>query len=568
MAEAKSDSRIAGSIRSISGTPLRDAVIKVFQDARKGETLLVTRSDSRGYFRSADLDPGDYYLEVTRPGYKPLTTNRLTIIPGQTISLEIILQEFMDYISDDEDPRNWSLKTVMRSSSDRRLIFRDLPGEPWLGAENQEAPFSRSGAMSIASHAPKNGASYWTRPYSSQTGVSSNFAFSEPVSPHSRMILSGQLDFGNGSFWRLRNTYNYRPDDSHDYRISVGYGQMDVSHPATHSIPPPVLTRDSDWGESAVETLALGLEGTTRLLDLVAVHYGFDYSRLHYGVSKSFFYPSLQILIAPVDGWLVQTSFTSRRLSDSNSVMLPDGEIYDLAEPTFLTMVGNRVSMSQVRHSEISVRKALEQDTDIELAVYQDNIRGPGLPLLVTTVTPQESRTDVVELGEDHSSQRGLRVAVYRKIMNHLAGSIAYGYGTAASISSIDDPVTLRSPDSALLSYACRRYQHAITGRIDATVPLTKTNLLATVRWYPGNPLTPIDWFSDRMDIGINSANLEIRQSLPLPESVGNAGHWEILVDLRNIFNQGREIIPTTDGEIVLNRNPRSLRFGLNFNFR
>ena len=99
-------------------------------------------------------------------------------------------------------------------------------------------------------------------------------------------------------------------------------------------------------------------------------------------------------------------------------------------------------------------------------------------------------------------------------------------------------------------------------------MPLTKTNLLATVLWYPGNPLTPIDWFSDRMDIGTNSANLEIRQSLPLPESVGNAGNWEILVDLRNIFNQGREIIPATDGEIILNRNPRSLRFGLNFNFR
>lgn len=568
MAEAKGESRIAGSIRSISGSPLRDAVIKVFQDARKSETLLVTRSDSRGYFKSADLDPGDYYLEITRPGYKPVTTDRLTIIPGQILSLEIILQEFLDYISDDEDPRNWNLKTVMRSSSDRRLIFRELPGESLGGAEKQAAPFSRSGAMSIASHAPTNGASYWTRPYSSQTGVSSNFAFSEPVSPHSRMVLSGQLDFGSGAFWRLRNTYNYRPDDSHDYRISVGYGQMDASYPATHSISPTVLNRDSGWSESAVETLAVGLEGTTRLLDLMEVQYGFDYSRLNYGVSKSFFYPSLQILVTPVDGWLVQTSFTSRRLSDSNSVVLPDGEIYDLSEPTFLTMVGNRVSMSQVRHSEISVRKALKQDTDIEVAVYQDHIRGPGLPLLLTTITPEESRTDVVELGEDHSSQRGLRIAVHRKIMNSLSGSIAYGYGTAASISGIDGPAALHSLDSALLDSACRRYQHAVTGRIDATMPLTKTNLLATIRWYPGNPLTPIDWFSDRMDIGTKSANLEIRQALPLPEPVANAGHWEILVDLRNIFNQGIETIPTTDGEIVLNRNPRSLRFGLNFNFR
>jgi hypothetical protein len=45
-------------------------------------------------------------------------------------------------------------------------------------------------------------------------------------------------------------------------------------------------------------------------------------------------------------------------------------------------------------------------------------------------------------------------------------------------------------------------------------------------------------------------------------------GRWEVMVDLRNILNQGKEIMPTSDGEIVLNRNPRSLRFGLSLSFR
>jgi len=44
-------------------------------------------------------------------------------------------------------------------------------------------------------------------------------------------------------------------------------------------------------------------------------------------------------------------------------------------------------------------------------------------------------------------------------------------------------------------------------------------------------------------------------------------GRWEILVDLRNILNQGMESLPTPGGEIVLNRNPRSLRFGFSLSF-
>jgi hypothetical protein len=422
--------------------------------------------------------------------------------------------------------------------------------------------------MSIASYSPLNGESYLAPPQTSQNGVSSNFAFTEPITQHSRMILSGQLDFGNGSFWRLRNTYNYRPDQDHDYRASVGYGRMNINYQGSNSISPQLLSGESDWRQPAVQTIAVGLEGNTKFFDLLAVKYGFDYSHLRYGEARSLFYPSIQILITPAEGWCVTASSTSRRLSETNSVILPDGEILNLSEPALITMIDNQVSMSQVRHVEVSVERALARDTAVEVAVYRDRIHGPGLPLMATTVTPAESRSHVIELGEDRSSQRGFRVTVNRRIFDFLSGSIAYGYGTAVSISDFDQPVSSSILDGDFLSYAQQSYQHALTGAIDVSIPATKTNLLATVRWYPGDPLTPVDWFSDRMDIGTKSTNFEIRQAFPLPEFIGNTGQWEILVDLRNVLNQGKEVIPTADGEIVLNRNPRSLRFGLSLNFR
>jgi hypothetical protein len=214
------------------------------------------------------------------------------------------------------------------------------------------------------------------------------------------------------------------------------------------------------------------------------------------------------------------------------------------------------------------VQREMTPDTGLEVAVYQDRLQGQGLPLMVTTITPEESRSRVMEIGEDHSLQRGLRVTINRKILDRLNGSLAYGYGTATSLSDIDDFLSSGALNGNLLRYTRQQYQHAITGQLDAIIPLTRTNLRATVRWYPGNPLTPIDWFSDRMDIGTKSTNLEIRQAFPLPEFMGNAGHWEILIDLRNILNQGKEVMPIPDGEIALNRNPRSMRFGLNLNFR
>jgi hypothetical protein len=224
--------------------------------------------------------------------------------------------------------------------------------------------------------------------------------------------------------------------------------------------------------------------------------------------------------------------------------------------------------MSHVRHSEISAQKAITPGTAIEVAVYQDRARGPGLPLMVTTITPAEHRSHLMELGEDRSRQQGLRVHINRRILDFLNGSIAYVYGTATSISDVQGIESSEDLNETLLNLLSQRYHHSITSQLDATIPFTKTSLLATMRWYPENPLTPVDWFSDRMDIGTKSVNFEVRQIIPVPEFMGTTGRWEALVDLRNLLNQGTEILSATDGDIVLNRNPRSLRFGLNLNFR
>jgi hypothetical protein len=565
-ADAKNSGRLAGNIKSMSGSPLRNAIIKIFKEVQQNEIVLATRSDRRGFFQSAQLTPGTYFLEVSRQGYQPVTATKITIESGQTTSLNIILRDFIEYINNNEDPRNWDLETVLRSTSDRRLIFRDLPGVSSPVGDEKNSPFYRSGAMNIASSAPL-GENYLFHPEASQNGVSTNFAFAEPIGSHSRMILSGQMDSGSGAFWRFRDTFNYRPDSNHDYRVSVGYGRMNGNNPGTGTIPAQLLSKESELRESGVQTLAFGLEGNTKFLDLFAVNYGFDYSRLHYRTSKSFINPSLQIVITPAEGWSIRTSLASRRANDSNTVVLPDGETLNLAESTLITMVGNQASMSQIRHTEIAAEKTIAQGTNLEVSVYQDRIKGSGLPLMITTITPLKQQSRIILLNEDISGQRGARLTLKQKITDNLSGSVAYVYGESTSIPEFNELVSSEYLNSRLADFMRQSGQHSITGSLSAAIPLTKTTLLAVLRWYTQNPLIPADWFSDRMDIGTKSANFEIRQAVPLPDIMRTEGQWDVWVDLRNVLNQGREILAVTDGEVILNRNPRSIRFGISLNF-
>ena len=186
---------------------------------------------------------------------------------------------------------------------------------------------------------------------------------------------------------------------------------------------------------------------------------------------------------------------------------------------------------------------------------------------MITTITPAERKSQVAEMGEDSSGQRGLRLTLKRKLAENLSASVAYVYGDAINLAGAGLWSNERL-NGNLAGCLLQQGQHSITGRVEAKVPRLNTNVLTTIRWYSGNPLTPVDWFSDRMDIGTKSTSFEIRQPIPLPNFMGTVGRWEVMVDLRNILNQGKEILPTTDGEIVLNRNPRSLRFGLSLSFR
>jgi hypothetical protein len=550
-----------------TGEALLGAVITVFRQDDEGGTLSFTRSDKRGFYSLSNLTLGSYHIQVSRQGFQPLTTNAaIDIAAGKTTTFNVILQEFIDLISAEPDPRNWDLKDVIRSTADRRLIFRDLPG---IGPTEQGEIFSRGGTINVTSSSGLSSETYSVFPTSGQTGIISNFAFAEPVSDHGRMIFSGQLNSGYDSYWQVRNTYNYRPPPDRDLKLSVGYGRLNLNGPSVGSFNRPAhfFTQSPELRESGIQTLGLGFEARNNILDTVAIAYGFDVSRIYYGPTKSFISPFFEIVVTPAGTWVLKTSVASKRFSDNNSVVLPNGDMLNLMEPTYIAKFEDGIHLSRFKHSEISVGRNLDDDTSFEIAVYEDQMDGPGMPFLLTTHAAEPARyAQIAQLTEEQSAQHGLRLAMNRRFLDFLNGSVAYVYGSGTNYTNPDEPVSTEVLAQNLLNYMERSYYHSFTTRLNAVFPRTQTNITAVIRWYPGHPLTPMDLFADRSDMMSKGANVLIRQPIPVPDWMRTSGKWEALVDVRNLFDQRLDRIATTDGEVLLTRNPRSLRFGLNLN--
>ena len=157
---------------------------------------------------------------------------------------------------------------------------------------------------------------------------------------------------------------------------------------------------------------------------------------------------------------------------------------------------------------------------------------------------------------------------VKHRVFEYLSGSIAYIYGESKEITQDARQAAIAALEENPEIFMRQGYRHSVVGRVDSFIPMTRTRVITMLRWNSGYPLTTLDRFFDDMDIGTKSANLEIRQSIPMPGFLYvPGGRWEIMLELRNALNQGSRKLAAADGEIIFDRNPRSLRFGLNYSF-
>lgn len=564
-ATAQGGGRIQGKILARDGQALAGAVVTIFKEDRNGGIIQYTRTDGRGEYSFRNVAPGQYSLQVNHQGYRPLVKPMLSVAQGKTLTLNVFLLEILDLISSD-DPRNWGVATLMRSTSDRRLIFRNLD-DSGAGRTDAAAGYERNGAITLSS-STELGGDYSVYPNGGFAGVVSNFAYSEPIARNARMILAGQLSAGYDTRWRVRNTFQFRPQTGGDLELTLGYGRQNLASTTLGTMAGPArfFALDPSLRDAGVETLNVGFTGRDQLLDTFAIEYGFDLSQVRRGSSRRAFSPHFQLVAAPSRGWILRSMMASKRMSEANSIVLPDGELINLMEPIYITEINGTLSVSQFKHAEFGLERAVGGNSALEFSLYEDRMTGPGMPLAWRIEAPGQSRkTRLAQLREEQTEQRGARMAVRHRFLDTLTGSVRYVYAAGCGLDATATPGAASS--DSLAGWIQGGRFHSLTGSVHAKVPVTRTDLRATLRWQTGYPATPIDLFSDRTDSEAKGFALYVRQIIPLPEFLYGTGQWVALVDLRNLFDQGKYIIPIREGFLILTPAPRYVRFGLNLNF-
>ena len=107
-------------------------------------------------------------------------------------------------------------------------------------------------------------------------------------------------------------------------------------------------------------------------------------------------------------------------------------------------------------------------------------------------------------------------------------------------------------------------YRQSLAGRVSGRIPRTGTQFTASYKWLNGPVASRQDLYGEA-GLGLDPyLSMTIRQPLP---GFRTSGHWEALIDVRNLLSQGA--LPTTgeQGAIVIMPVERSFRGGVSFQF-
>jgi hypothetical protein len=135
--------------------------------------------------------------------------------------------------------------------------------------------------------------------------------------------------------------------------------------------------------------------------------------------------------------------------------------------------------------------------------------------------------------------------------------------GSEGALTVNNAPMVTGTPEE-LRNMVHEAQRHVATSRVDATVPWTKTHVVASYQWSDNDRwATPGDVYSTQPNHAMPGLNLCVHQPLP-----GFARRVEATADIRNMLAQGYLPVGMVSGQqVMLVEYPRTLRGGLAFTF-
>lgn len=548
-----------GVVRNQAGLPLVGALVSAFKDNWTGKPVATAASQRDGAFTLNGLTPGRYILNVVKAGYEPLSFAMLA--PSRDNPVVVVLRNLAQ---NNTDRKNWDLNTVLRTSTDRNLIFRnktqDRPAEtprPPRSGVNMTAV--RSGNLQLTAIQPLASMPLGNSQPSLAPGLSTQFAYIEPVSGSSSFVVTGTLTTGQDRQYRIRNTMNFNISKGHKLQVNMGVDRIEGPRPsASKQGQGAALETQILSTIQPLENINLGIQDYFRIAEPLTLVYGFDLNiNPTGGRDATVVLPRFQLYLNPAADVNFKFGVNTQRVTRDSQLRLAEGQVANLAPPVGLNpetcSFANRIT-----HLETGLSFLLGSKTTLEVSSFLEEVAGSGFPFVVILKSPENSMLAFPQVPDRLNDSRGFRLSLSHRISNRVNTSILYVYSSGLEYATRPNPADL----SAGLS---QRFFRTLSTSLQANIPGAGTDITATYRHSSGNSLTPLDPYSNYYDTGDKSLSLFIRQPLPL---FGKSHtKWEAIMDIRNILNQGVKAYETTTGDLILVRSARSVRGGINFRF-
>lgn len=560
-----------GVLLGQSGQPLADVLVSLLEVSSESALPILAKTDERGKVQLRGLQAGTYQLQVKSGDYRSPARRLVEILPGQTAVVTLILQQLLQLEASTEEELDF--KALFRNSGNRRLIFRGLPGYEETFRENRREALFEDAVFQMYTHSGLGG-DYFVYPGDSWGGTSTNFAVVESLNGSTDYIMAGQMSSGRDSLWRTKHFVDHRVNDQHLLRFFMGYGRLSFDQPSLSLLQNPERLSDHSDYTSALGTtrfLTLGVEDQFFFVPALSVTVGMELNQVRDSRNETFVSPSARLDFVPWDGTSLELLVASKRSTHGNTVGLTDGRQINLSDSLYFSQIGEQLNIGQARYYQAELRQALTEDTSVEVALFNNQRQGGGIPVLA--ILEYSDQSELVRLDEDQAETRGYRVSVSHSIGENLSTEISYLKGNAAAL---HDRTSIVFDYDSLDKVLKRQGFHAISAQVQAYLPETRTHITALFGIVPGgHPITSIDPYSDVYETSNEGVNLFLRQVVPVP--VGLLGFvgldflapekMEALLDIRNLMNDDLGFIETVQGPVMLVRNPRTVRGGIAFKF-
>jgi outer membrane receptor protein involved in Fe transport len=369
--------------------------------------------------------------------------------------------------------------------------------------------------------------------------------------------VRGAMTQGDLASWVLAGSYVRRQPAAHQFEAGMLYSMQRYDHGN-----PASLAAVADGSRNAGEVYAYD---RWTIGHGVMLHYGARYARYDYLEDDALFSPRIGVVLGPSEGVRLRLTASRRELAPGAEEFLPQSAlgVWLPPERTFSPISSWRGFEAQrVHHYEIATEHDMAGGLVMGLRAFRQRV-DDQMVTMFGLASPQRVAADIghyyVASGGDLGA-RGFGLSLGRQLPGNIRGSIDYTRinadwrrpGADSRVVELVAPSAHRTEKEVV---------HDLTTSVETQIPATATRVYVLYKLSSG--FSAPDVVNRSAGVG-SRFDLQITQALPFLDFA--AAHWEMLLNVRNLFREELLDASVYD-ELLVVKPPKRVVGGLTVRF-